>query len=521
MAILIGNVMGAEFPDKIYIARKEGAEIWLGDILKIRDIEDQEQEYLIRVSGAIQPTTSDSEMLSRRILSDQMFSQIAQTRGSRDIYIAVLLCSFKVTPTLQKKPYIPKKLPGRFSNVYLPEKDDFMFIDDLQNKGYDLPIGTLRVRGDYQPIIRIKGDDLPRHVGVYAITGKGKTGFTKVLIYQIAMNSERKYAALVFDAHDEYYATLDPSLRGLKDAPVDNLHYFNLHDIKSPKISLSSILPGDFKMIYQEAMSSAQNEAIQVLYNHYREEWLTKLITVNDEELKLLEQETSAKLPTLKVLKRRAHLLEEQAIFERGGKLDLIKNISSLLEQGNVCIVNTRNLTGTEERALLSVLTRKLLDERKRLLDKPSGSKLLAQKPVLLIVLEEALGVLGQSVLRRGSNIFAELTREGRKYKIGLLPVVQIPHRLDPDVASNINTNVILGLAQSRSRISVADNSMDDMDPLIDEMKMLDIGEALISYPHKGEVPFPLPVKITYFNDLLDEANRKRPPKKRVSPHLT
>ena len=46
---------------------------------------------------------------------------------------------------------------------------------------------------------------------------------------------------------------------------------------------------------------------------------------------------------------------------------------------------------------------------------------------------------------------------------------------------------------------------MDDMDPLIDEMKMLDVGEAIISFPHKGEVPFPLPVKIHHFNELVEK----------------
>jgi hypothetical protein len=46
---------------------------------------------------------------------------------------------------------------------------------------------------------------------------------------------------------------------------------------------------------------------------------------------------------------------------------------------------------------------------------------------------------------------------------------------------------------------------MDDLSPLINEMKMLDVGEAIISYPHKGEVPFPLPVNIFYYNDLVKE----------------
>ena len=522
MTEIVGNLIGSEFPDKIYLARNEGVEILLGDILKIIDFQNPNQEFLIRISGATQPTSNDAEMISRRLLRDPHFSNIIKARGSRDIYQGILLCTFRKTRKGEKHPYIPKNLPSRHSTVIFPEKSDLSFIDNLKHKGYDLPIGVLRVRGDYQPTVYLRGADLPRHIGVYAITGKGKTGFTKVLLYQIASNIEQKYSGLVFDAHDEYYTTLDPSLRGLRDANLSNLHYYDLHDPKTTKISASSITPSDFRMVYQDTLTPPQQDALQLLYTEYFDQWLPTITSMTPEALIEFSKSSNVKISSLKVVQRRARLLLDQAIFTKASiTKDFIRETLDNLDQGSVCIINTRVLSNMEERALLSILTTKLLSRRKKLLDEKNGSKLLAEKPVILLVVEEALSVLGTSVLKRGSNIFADLTREGRKYKIGLLPVVQIPHRLDPDVASNINTNVILGLAQSRSRQAVAENALDDMDPLISEMKMLDVGEALISYPHKGEIPFPLPVQITYFNDLLDDIEKRPKAKKTVNKHLS
>ncbi|MHA2407496.1 MAG: ATP-binding protein, partial [Candidatus Ranarchaeia archaeon] len=440
---------------------------------------------------------------------------LAAVRGSGEVFQGTLLCSFKLKNKV-KQPFIPKDLPARFSDVGLPEKADFDFLDRLKEKGYDIPIGELRVRGRYRPVVCLKGDDLARHVGVYAITGKGKTGFTKVLLHHIALNPEGKYSALVFDAHDEYYKTIQKDLVGLKETGMENVYYYDLHSKISPRISLTSISPEDFRMIWGKDMSVVQSEACSILYSKHKHNWLEQLIDAEPtEEHKLHEVlgiPKGIQDSTLLVLKRRARILEATSTFIRGAPLDFVQEVLEKLDKGNVVIVNTRNLGRMEEKAVLSVLSQKILNRRKNLLDKPTGAQTLQEKPVILIVLEEALSVLSQSVLQRGSNIFSEITREGRKYKLGLLTVVQIPHRLDQDVASNINTNVILGLSQDRSRRFVADNAMDDLAPLINEMKMLDVGEAIVSYPHKGEVPFPLPVRIFYYNDLVKEYKKDQKP---------
>lgn len=127
----------------------------------------------------------------------------------------------------------------------------------------------------------------------------------------------------------------------------------------------------------------------------------------------------------------------------------------------------------------------------------------IGRKPIVLVALEEALSVLSQSILKKGDNVFAHIVREGRKFRVDLLPVVQIPRRLDEDVASQINTNIILGTAQQADRAFIAESAQQDLATLLNEIKMLDIGEALLSFP--AEMQFPLPVKIFHFNEYAEK----------------
>jgi len=257
---IVGNVAWAEFPDRIYIAKTEDAEILLGDLLKIVDFYNPEREFLIRVTGALQAQSAEALATARKIMSDPNFRRVAAARGSGELFIGTLLCSFKRDSEGRKKPYIPKQLPSRHSDVLIPEYEDLKFVEDLKDLGYDLEVGILRVRGGHEIKVSLKGADLPRHVSVYAITGKGKTGFVKTLLYAIATSTGSKYGALVYDAHDEYYKTVQSGLVGLNELNLDSIHYYDLHEEGSPKIALTSISASDIMSVFPD-LSSAQIDA--------------------------------------------------------------------------------------------------------------------------------------------------------------------------------------------------------------------------------------------------------------------
>ncbi|RLG90458.1 MAG: hypothetical protein DRO36_06075 [Candidatus Hecatellales archaeon] len=504
MSEVIGVVLASEFPDKVYIVCNKNSQILLGDILRVED-RLTGKRYLVRVTSAKQPGEEDLAKIARRMLRDKNAENLASLAPPEVVYIASLLCTFRE----DGKPYIPKDLPSLLSRVYLPDREDLAFIEKLKEREYDREIGVIRVRSSYKLRVAIKGEDIPRHLGVYAITGKGKTNFVKVLLYALATAPRGKYSALVFDAHDEYYKNVQAGLLGLQELGIETIKYYDLHAENSPKIPLSDLRPSDLDVVFR-GLPEAQYEAAVLLYYKYRSFWIRRLLELEQGELKSFckeELEDLVRVNTLSALIRKVKLLASRPAFSVKEEGNLVAEVLDEIDRGCICIVNTRNLDEIEERAVLSILTGRLVNARKDLLDK--NPEELLNKPIVLVVLEEALSVLGAKVLKKGSNIFADLTREGRKYRIGLLVVAQLPQRLDPDVAGNINTNVIMGLAQERSRRAVVENAMDDLDSLLGEIRMLDVGEAIVSYPNKSEVPFPLPVKIHHFNELVREFKAK------------
>jgi len=97
-------------------------------------------------------------------------------------------------------------------------------------------------------------------------------------------------------------------------------------------------------------------------------------------------------------------------------------------------------------------------------------------------------------------NIFAQIAREGRKFRTGLCAVSQQPKLISNEVISQFNTLCIMGLADRRDREIPKDSARQDIGQLDNEIQMLMPGEGLITSPKS---PFALPVKVFLYEDLL------------------
>ncbi len=502
---LVGRVAQAQYPESIYIVKTPESKILLGDILKVKDRKSN-LEYLVRVYNAYHGVTSISEKLAAQALKFPKILGTMKIEDFYDVYVASPLCTLIVDGRGRKKASAVKTLPSQFSEVFLPDPEDFTFLEELE--GFDLPVGTLRVRtSGGNPIeVKLKGAYLPRHVEVAAITGKGKTNCVQVLLLSMLRSGEGTYSALVFDAHNEYYYGSSGKVKGLR--VVENffpnrIHYYDFLERRTPKISPRKLTPEDIESILE--LTLTQYEACYTFSHLYGDDWIFRVIDLAEKLRKVENSGEKRKLPagiqtsTLMALNRKLRLLLRTRVlykFSEAPEHDLISDVLEKLDRGAILIINTKNISDFEEALVMNVLARKLLQARSSL-----SSSELQRKPIVLIVLEEALSVLSREALKKGVNIFARIVREGRKFNIGLLSVVQRPRSLDPDIASQINTYIILGTAQKSDRTALVEGAQQDLDVLINEMKMLDVGEALIAFP--SEVPFPIPVKIHYFNDYV------------------
>ncbi|MBN2367920.1 ATP-binding protein, partial [Candidatus Woesearchaeota archaeon] len=125
---------------------------------------------------------------------------------------------------------------------------------------------------------------------------------------------------------------------------------------------------------------------------------------------------------------------------------------------------------------------------------------LLKDKPVISVLLEEAPRVLGKEVLEKGSNIFSTIAREGRKFKIGLTAITQLPSLIPRQILANMNTKIILGIEMQPERQAIIESASQDMSSDSRAIAALDKGEAIIT---SNFTRFAIPVKIPLFEDYV------------------
>ncbi len=102
------------------------------------------------------------------------------------------------------------------------------------------------------------------------------------------------------------------------------------------------------------------------------------------------------------------------------------------------------------------------------------------QQP-LLIVLEEAHNYLKAGDDSISSKAVQSISKEGRKYGVGLLLVTQRPSELDETVLSQCGTIIALRMNNSKDRSHIRSAIQDELQTMVDLLPSLRAGEAIIS----------------------------------------
>jgi DNA helicase HerA-like ATPase len=244
--------------------------------------------------------------------------------------------------------------------------------------------------------------------------------------------------------------------------------------------------------------SDAQRQALTQYYREYDAEWINAII---------LEQPLHAVFNegTLAVVRRRMMQvlglevsdgrIDSDGVFVTEGGLTTVSDICNHLERGEMVIVDTSSFDGATEILVGSTIATELLYRYKR--HKLQGT--LASKPVISIILEEAPRVLGKDVLEQGPNVFATIAREGRKFKIGLTAITQLPSLIPREILANMNTKIILGLEMKAERLAMIESASQDLSTDDRAIASLDKGEAIVTSTF---VPFALPIRIPLFDEF-------------------
>ncbi|MCK5559764.1 MAG: ATP-binding protein [Thermoplasmata archaeon] len=482
-------------------------DVFLGEIL-IAENEENDRKFLLRVFDIEYGVEASSHDWPERTAGNMLVME--QNDHEFELYdkerrlFKVGVCSplgYIVNTTEFRK---PKTIPPHFSKVRKADQSDYEILHQFMG---EIIVGDLRSGEQVVPFnVGIRGLDFPSHIGIFATTGMGKSNLMKRLAASVMESG--KYGLLILDPHGEYFDGGKAELRGLNHHPMakDRLVVYSTRDLRGAvsgynkiKISAQEIEIDDLMQLYD--FSSAQRNAFNSARRVYHEKWLMALL---EQEIEDLVIELAGTFEgTLGVIKRRLMNLFKSNILTKDKTISISDQIYTTLTNGKVVLVDTSNMGEAEELLVSIVLARSVFERNKRLFADPDEFKKL---PEFLITLEEAQRVLGNLALGGRNNIFATISREGRKFKTGLCAISQQPKLINEEIISQFNTLFILGLADKGDRNILRDSAKQDVSQLSNEIQMLMPGEALITSPF---TPFAMPVKIHLYEDYLENISQR------------
>ncbi len=319
--------------------------------------------------------------------------------------------------------------------------------------------------------------------------------------------ADKDYAGmLVLDPHDEYYGRTG---WGLKNHPQkERISYYT--PVSPPsgaqtlKINIRKLKPEHFHGAVP--LSDPQRQCFYVYHQKFRDNWIYHLLREERIENVRFHEDTLAvakrKLISLLNLEFQEGQLFCQGIFDTVAGENTVSEICRELEQGKIVIIDTSYFSGAVEILVGSLITTEIFEKYK--FYKKQGQ--LDDKPVISVVLEEAPRVLGTKVLEQGSNVFESIAREGRKFKVGLIAITQLPSEIPKSILANMNTKIILGIEMNSERQAVIESSPQDLSQDNRNIASLDKGEALVTSTFTR---FAVPVKIPLFRDFARRNQQK------------
>ncbi len=490
-----GQVISGEF-GKILIRQKSGNDIELGELLVA---ETGGTKILLQVYDLLygsQVSKTNLELMSGLKLEDDNDLELMEPELRN--YNLALLKSLLVIEKGQAR--VSKSLPGFFSTVREVRTDDIFFLTMPKNPLY---LGKLRSGSKTVDVkVHLEGDSvLSEHILIPATTGRGKSNLTSCILWDLI---DKDYSGvLVLDPHDEYYGR---NSTGLKDHPgKDRVVYYSPKPpagCRTLKINLKNIRPQHFNGAV--LWTDAQKEALQASYREFGEDWVESLVL--EKEIKNFHEATLTvvrrRLLSLLNLRVKDGKVISEGVFDIQAGQSTIKDICEELEKAGTVIVDTSNFSGAIEILIGSLITSEAFSRYRRY--KIRGE--LGAKPNISIVLEEAPRVLGKEVLEKGPNIFSTIAREGRKFRVGLIAITQLPSLIPRQILANMNTKIILGIEMAPERQAIIDSASQDLSADSRSLASLDKGEAILT---SNFSKFAIPVKIPFFPDVVKETQNR------------
>jgi len=312
-----------------------------------------------------------------------------------------------------------------------------------------------------------------KHIAILAKTGGGKSYACGVLVEEML---KKKVPLVVIDTHGEYRSLTEQN-KSKKDKK--NMERFNVKpsDYKKQITEYSPIgARGNFEHLTLNGVNLTASEILDVLpaklsgpqkgvlYQAIKEikEYKT-YYTLRDIIETVGRSKSNARWNVIASLES----LDSIGVFSENGTepTELVKN-------GGCSIVNMKGVPPDVQTVVVARLTQQLFEYRKA-----------GKIPGFLLIVEEAHNYcpergFGNAV---SSSILRTIASEGRKFGMGLAIVSQRPAKVDKNIISQCNTNIILKVTNPNDLKAIVQSVEGLTSKTSDEIQRLPIGVALIS----------------------------------------
>ncbi len=511
---IVGQIVSGKFGE-IFVRQKKEKVIELGELLKIKHENGYGLFQVTQLYFGSQIPNDTLELMAGLNLEGKGTNLEFYEPEIRNYVLAEVKGLLNITEIDDKKQIaLPKTLPEFFSGIQKITEDDLDFIKPPENPIY---LGKVRSGSKILNIdLSLSAQDvLKHHILIPATTGRGKSNLVKVMSSSVIKDTS--CGMLILDPHNEYFGVNDIGLKDIKNVK-DYLSYYTPRAGAIPGANTLVINTNDIKARHINQvlnLTGPQKDAIFSYETRYRTNWLDTLMQEEQPTINAIQP------ITLHVTQRKIGLLLNISRFDVGGTIQInyngifqktrghatINTILKEIEEGKTVIIDTSTLGGNIELFVNTIIVEKIFSAYRNY--KMEGK--LDDKPVVSIVIEEAPRVIGKTVLENRENVFGTIAKEGRKFKVGLIAITQLPSVIAREILANMNTKIILGNEMGPERHAIIESAAQDLSKDSQAIASLDIGEAIIT---SNFTKFAIPIKIPIFLDFIKGINGEDSKKK-------
>lgn len=481
----IGQVIGATTLRAFRFVIKEGQEKYAkrDEFVSVKESVTGKE-----VLGVIKEITISNELLPEEFGRDLRLEEIALNEGEYPVPTVKIL-GYEEDGSIELPRYGIK--PGTSVELASDETLRKILRQDEKKSAF---IGTLSTRKSV-PVYISLNDMISRHCAILAMTGAGKSYTVGVIIEEIM---KKKGSVIVVDPHGEYK---NIKIEGSKTK------VYNIKGENKIKVEASSLRIGDFSNLIPDITDPQRDLLDEILsriskfYEKFNLDAIIKILNllydikeglpssgeeiIPDRGLKDLAKKVST--ATIGALLRRVERLRRMEIFDVEGTA-----IEEIVARNQLTVLDLSDADERVSETIVASIARKIFDMRRRYVKDNEGG---LDIPTFLIIEEahnfaprvtEEREVLSKYVLRK-------IAREGRKFGVGLCIVSQRPGKLDSDILSQCNTQIIMKIVNPSDQEYIRQSVESVTEDIVRDLPSLARGEAIIV---GSAIKLPVTVKI-------------------------